>query len=72
MRRFLELYVEHGDDEVRRVLVQMLRHSLMHTGALRFLAGEGIAYTWRIQFGHSMPSHVEHFSISEVDRDHPP
>jgi len=50
------------------VVVQMFRHSLMHTGEIRaiFDKDEGVGYTWRIHFGR-LPDGLDHYSITEVD-----
>jgi len=55
-------------ERVHSVAVKMFRHSLMHTGALRFAFDrhEGVGYTWRIQFG-VLPHGLEHYSITTVD-----
>jgi hypothetical protein len=37
MIAFLDRYVYPGRLDVHRAVVQMLRHTLMHTGALRYL-----------------------------------
>jgi hypothetical protein len=55
-------------DHVHSVVVQMFRHSLMHTGALRFAYDrrEQVGYTWRVHFG-VLPPNIEHYSITPVD-----
>jgi hypothetical protein len=53
---------------VHSVVVKMFRHSLMHTGALRFAYDEveEVGYTWRVQFG-VLPGNLDHYSIEVVD-----
>jgi hypothetical protein len=53
---------------VHSVAVKMFRHSLMHTGAMRFAFDrrEGVGYTWRVQFG-KFPDGIDHYSITTVD-----
>ena len=52
---FLAKFVYPMPEQLRihSVVVQMFRHSLMHTGALRFVfdRGESVAYTWRVHLG---------------------
>jgi hypothetical protein len=50
----------------------MLRHTLMHTSALRYVyePSTEIAYTWRLHFGRTMPEGVVHYSITDEDIAH--
>ena len=68
MVAFLETYVRPGSIEMHRVVVQMLRHTLMHTGALRYLydCGNTTAYTWRVYFG-DLPAGVAHYTVTQLD-----
>ena len=68
MIAFLNRYVHPGRLDVHRVVVQMLRHTLMHTGALRYLydPDSKIAYTWRVYFG-DLPGSVVHYTLTQVD-----
>jgi hypothetical protein len=58
-------------ERVHSVAVQMFRHSLMHTGAVRplFDRRERIAYTWRVQFG-KLPDGVDHYMLTKIDQAH--
>jgi hypothetical protein len=71
MCTFLEAYVRSGKLDVHRTVVQMLRHSLMHTGALRYLydTHAQAAYTWRVHFG-DLPDGVTHYTITSVNLAH--
>jgi hypothetical protein len=68
---FLETYVHPGNVDMHRVVVQMLRHTLMHTGALRYLydSGSKTAYTWRVHFG-DLPVGVAHYTVTQLDPTH--
>ena len=68
MVTFLETYVPPGNVDIHRVVVQMLRHTLMHTGALRYLCDSGnmTAYTWRVYFG-DLPVSVAHYTVTQID-----
>jgi hypothetical protein len=46
----------------------MLRHTLMHTGALRYLydPDSKIAYTWRVYFD-DLPGSVAHYTLTQID-----
>jgi hypothetical protein len=67
---FLAEFVYPLPEQVRihSVVVQMFRHSLMHTGALHlaFDRGESVAYTWRVYFGR-LPDGIDHYTITVVD-----
>ncbi len=71
MVAFLETYVRPGTVDMHRVVVQMLRHTLMHTGALRYLydSGSMTAYTWRVYFG-DLPVGVAHYTVTQLDPTH--
>jgi len=71
MVAFLETYVRPGKADTHRVVVQMLRHTLMHTGALRYLydSGSMTAYTWRVYFG-DLPVGVAHYTVTQLDPTH--
>lgn len=65
---FLETYVRPGRVGMHRLVVQMLRHTLMHTGALRYLfdSVSMTAYTWRVHFG-DLPIGVAHYTVTQLD-----
>jgi hypothetical protein len=46
-----------------------MRHTLMHTGALRYPYDETnkVAYTWQTYFGDSSTSKREHYSLTVED-----
>jgi hypothetical protein len=62
------VYPLSSHERVHSVVVKMFRHSLMHTGVLRFAfdRGEGVGYTWRVHFG-KLPDGLDHYSITTVD-----
>jgi hypothetical protein len=68
---FLETYVRPGRVDMHRVVVQMLRNTLMHTGALRYLyhSESMTAYTWRVYFG-DLPIGVAHYTVTQLDPRH--
>jgi len=68
MCSFLDAYVHPGQVAVHPVLVQMMRHTLMHTGALRYLYDptSKVAYTWRVHFGE-LDAGVTHYTVTSVD-----
>lgn len=68
LRKFLDEYMPPGKRDVNPVAVKMLRHVLMHTGALRYLYEEkgSTAYTWRIDFGE-LPADRGHYTVTNED-----
>lgn len=62
MQRFMEEYIDADKVEEHRVAIQLMRHTLMHTGALRYQYDDTrkIAYTWQVYFGDSSSSDREH------------
>jgi hypothetical protein len=69
MQSFMERYLDTQKADEHRVAIQLMRHTLMHTGALRFLYDEKneTAYTWRIYFGDTFPSSVGHYTLTVED-----
>ncbi|WP_405151068.1 hypothetical protein OG308_15785 [Nocardia salmonicida] len=69
MQNFMERYLYPGKANEHRVAVKMMRHTLMHTGALRYIFDEttGVAYTWRIHFGGDFPTQFSHYSLTSED-----
>jgi hypothetical protein len=65
-------YLDDQKPEEHRVAIQLLRHTLMHTGALRFVYDPktDLYYTWRIHFGDSFPSNLDHYTVTGVDSGH--
>lgn len=68
LTKFLDEYMHPGKRDVNPVAVKMLRHVLMHTGALRYLYEEKdqTAYTWRIDFG-KLPPGRGHYTVTSED-----
>lgn len=68
MRAFMEKYLYPGKAGEIQVAVQMFRHTLMHTGALRFLYDRkaDARYTWRVYLD-ALPPHFTHFTITDED-----
>lgn len=70
MRDFIERYLGAQKVEEHRVAIQLMRHTLMHTGALRYLYEEKTetAYTWRIHFGDTFPADTfGHYTLNVED-----
>jgi hypothetical protein len=70
MQKFMETYLGAHKVDEHRVAIQLMRHTLMHTRALRSLyePQTGTAYTWLIHFGDTFPStQVGHYTLSRLD-----
>lgn len=69
MQRFMERYIDPDKSETHRVAIQLMRHTLMHTGAFRYPYDETnrIAYTWQSYFNDSDASTREHYSLTVED-----
>ena len=70
MQAFMENYLDTHKVDEHRVAIQLMRHTLMHTGALRYLyePRTGTAYTWRIHFGDTFPSaQFGHYTLTTED-----
>ena len=69
MQSFMERYLDAQKADEHRVAIQLMRHTLMHTGALRFLYEEKneTGYTWRIYFGETFPSSIGHYTLTVED-----
>ena len=70
MQGFMENYLDARKVDEHRVAIQLMRHTLMHTGALRYLyePKSGTAYTWRIHFGDTFPSaQFGHYTLTTED-----
>jgi hypothetical protein len=67
MQSFMERYLDAQKVDEHRVAIQLMRHTLMHTGALRYLYEQSTqtAYTWRIHFGDTFPGQVGHYTLSD-------
>lgn len=67
MLSFMKRYLDAHKVDEHRVAVQLMRHTLMHTGALRYLYDEATetAYTWRIHFGDTFPGQFGHYTLSD-------
>ena len=57
-----------GRAEEHAVVIQMFRHTLMHTGELRFVASQdrSTLYTWRLHWNRDTGGR-SHYAVSEVD-----
>lgn len=68
MRRFLDEYVGLGQTEAHLVLVQMMRHTLMHSGALRevYDPDTGTLYTWSVYFGDDPSGQFPHYTVTPL------
>ena len=66
MRDFIDQFLYEGKAEEHRVAVQLMRHTLMHTGDLRpvYDPPRKIAYTWQIFFGDAEEPEREHYSVT--------
>jgi hypothetical protein len=69
MHRFMKEYIDPHKVEEHRVAIQLMRHTLMHTGALRYPYDETrkIAYTWQVYFGDSNASKRDHYTLTVED-----
>ena len=70
MQSFMDRYFDAQKADEHRVAIQLMRHTLMHTGALRYLYEDETetAYTWRIHFGDTFPTDVGHYTLTAEDR----
>jgi hypothetical protein len=68
MKKFMQQYLGSQKTDEHRVAIQLMRHTLMHTGALRYLYDPNtkIGYTWRIYFG-SLPGGIGHYTLTPED-----
>jgi hypothetical protein len=64
MKQFIDKYLYPGRREEQDVAVQLFRHTLIHTGKLRFLYSKKYRakYTWRVDW-FDLPSVRPHFTI---------
>jgi hypothetical protein len=69
MQSFMERYLDAQKADEHRVAIQLMRHTLMHTGALRYVYEKktGTAYTWRIHFGDTFPAQLRHYTLTVED-----
>lgn len=69
MRSFMPRYLDAHKTDEHTVAIQLMRHTLMHTGALRFLYDRQaqVAYTWRVHFNGLLPAGVAHYTLSTED-----
>jgi hypothetical protein len=69
MQSFMERYLYAHRANEHRVAIQLMRHTLMHTGSLRYLYENqtDTAYTWRIHFCDSFPTHFGHYTLTVED-----
>jgi hypothetical protein len=69
MQSFTERYLDAQKADEHRVAIQLMRHTLMHTGALRYLYEEQTqtAYTWRIHFDDTFPTQFGHYTLTVED-----
>src|ERR1700694_3008348 len=69
MRSLMERYLDATKLEEHRVTIQLMRHTPMHTGELRFLYEKKTetGYTWRIHFADTFPSQFGHYTLTTED-----
>lgn len=69
MLNFMERYLDSAKTHEHRVAIQLMRHTLMHTGALRFLYDPDTetAYTWRVHFYETPQTQFEHYTLTVED-----
>lgn len=67
LQNFTESYFPAHKLNEHRVAIKLLRHTLMHTGALRYVYEKSTqtAYTWRIHFGDTFPGQFGHYTLSD-------
>jgi hypothetical protein len=65
---FMDRYLYPGRADEHQVSVQLFRHTLMHTGALRFIYDRtnDTRYTWRVFFGEGLRPEW-HYRITTED-----
>jgi hypothetical protein len=65
---FMERFLYAGRLDEHQVAVQMFRHTLMHTGSLRFIydRANDTRYTWRVFFGEGLRPEW-HYRITTED-----
>lgn len=68
LEKFLDDYIHPGKGNVHPVAVKMLRHVLMHTGALRYIYDKKsqTVYTWQVHFGE-LPPGRGHYTVTSED-----
>jgi hypothetical protein len=66
--KFLDDYIHPDKRDVNPVAAKMLRHTLMHTGALRYIYDNKCTtvYTWRFHFGE-FPADPGHYTVTSED-----
>jgi hypothetical protein len=68
MQGFMERYLDPQKTEEHRVAIQLFRHTLMHTGALRPLwESNGTGYTWRVYFTDTLDPKYLHYTLTDED-----
>jgi hypothetical protein len=69
MQGFMERYLDAQKADEHRVAIQLMRHALIHAGALRFLYDKKTetGYTWRIHFGDTFPRAIGHYTLTAED-----
>lgn len=72
MQSFLDRHLRSGRSEEHRVAIELFRHKLMHTGALRYVydTTTNTAYTWRVYFTDAVSIKARHFTLSLEDMAH--
>ena len=75
MLAFMAAYLGSDKEEEHRIAVQLFRHTIMHTGALRYLYDKthNIKYTWRVYFGDFDWYKVQaaHYTITDESDNYP-
>jgi len=68
MLKFLDTYLYPTRSEEHKVLIQMFRHTLMHTGERRFLVSRdrSSVYTWSLRSGDTSRFET-HYRVTDVD-----
>ena len=68
MISFMDRYLYPGRSEEHKVAVKMFRHTLMHTGALRFIydPATDTRYTWRVHLDDQLPP-ASHYTVTIED-----
>jgi hypothetical protein len=69
MLAFMKSYLDSQKVDEHRVAIQLMRHTLMHTGALRYLYAKktNTGYTWHIQFDNTLPATAGHYTLTDVE-----
>lgn len=72
MKKFMKRYLDAQKVDEHRVTLQLMRHTLMHTGELRYLYNKRTqtGYTWRVHFADTFPAQFGHYTLTAENLKH--